>query len=344
MLANKLLQKIIARLEAGKSKSDIAVAMGVHINTVRYAWKVYQERGTTDDPPRPGPAISDTRKSVKDDVAARIKKDPNISIRALAREFNVAEPTMRRLVKEDLGLKSLAKPKIQQLTPAQKAKRLKMCTSMLNKLKRLAAGKVLIFSDEKDFHLTKYHNRRNDRTIAANSKAVDPSNRFVGRPKFPQKAMFFGFVGSDGKAFPGVWIKGNLDAAGYKSILIRKVIPILDATYGAGNYIWTQDGASVHTANSVLKYLESKLRSRGFWSKGIWPPNSCNLNPLDYSVWDNVDKKANNIYHPNITSMKTAVEREWNSMDASYIRKTCTRFRAKLEACIAAEGGVFEKN
>ncbi len=317
--------------------------MGVHINTVRYALKVYQEHGTTDNSPRSGPAVGEARRLIRKNVDNRIKGNPNISIRALAREFRMAQTMRRRLVKEDLGMKSLAKPKIQQLTPVQRQKRLDMCKFMLNRPQREDTGKILVFSDKKDFHLIKHHNRRNDRIIASSAKAVDSANRFMGRPKLPQKAMLFGFVGSDRKAFPGVWVKSILDAAGYKSILIRKVFPILDATYSKGNYIWTQDGASMLTVNSIMSYLKSKLRSRGFWSKGIWPPNSCNLNPLDYSVWDNVDKKANNVYHPNIDVMKTAVAREWEDMDADYVRKTCTRFRAKLEACIAAEGGVFEK-
>ena len=341
MSPNKLRQIIVARLEAGESKTAVAKAMGVHINTVRYAWKVYKKRGHTDNIPSPGQTISEARRSVKEDVAARIEQDPNVSIRALGREFGVAEATMRRVVKKDLGLKSLAKPKIQQLTPTQREKRLIMCRLMLNRMKGMT--KPLIFSDEKDFLLTKHHNRRNERTIASSSKDVDPSNRFVGRPKFPQKAMFFGFVGSDGKSFPGVWIKGTLNADRYKQILIHNGIPILDNTYGKDNYVWVQDGAPCHTANSVLAYLKNKLRSRGFWSKGTWPPNSYNLNPLDYSVWEEVDKKANNVFHSNLDSMKAAVDREWTNMSPDYIRKTCRRFRSKLQSCIAAKGGVFEK-
>ena len=343
MPPNKLRQKIVARLEAGEGKSAVAKSMDIHLSTVKYAWKVYKERGDTDDAPRLGPAIGEARRAIKEDVRARIDQDPNVSIRALAREFMMAEATMRRLVKVDLELKSLAKSKIQQLTPMQREKRLKMCKIMLNRMKRKDAGKILVFSDEKDFHLTKHHNRRNDRTIASSAKAVEPTNRFVGRPKFPQKAMFFGFVGSDGTAFPGVWLDGTLNRIKYKSILIRKVIPILDATYGRGNYIWTQDGASSHTAKSILSYLESKLRSRGVWSKGIWPPNSYNLNPLDFSMWNNVDRKANNMFHPNVDAMKAAVEREWNSMEEDYVRRTCAKFRARIEACIAAKGGIFEK-
>ncbi len=82
---------------------------------------------------------------------------------------------------------------------------------MINKVKGKSAGKILVFSNE-DFHLSKHLNRRNNRTLAASTKAVDPVNRFQGHPKFPKKAMFFGFIRSDGKAFPGIWVKGTMDA------------------------------------------------------------------------------------------------------------------------------------
>ncbi len=344
MSPNKLRQIIVTRIEAGESKSAIAKTMNIHINTVYKAWKVYKERGTTDDPPRPGRPISETRRSMNKSVRERVEEDPNVSIRALAREFEVPQTTMARVVKEDLGLKSLAVVQVQQLTPVQRQKRLEMSKIMLNRMKRDDVNKILVFSDEKDFHLNKHLNRRNHRTLAISSKAVNPINRFQGRPKFPKKAMFFGYVGSDGKAFPGLWIQGTMDAAKYKKILIRHVLPMLESTYGKNNFVWVQDGAPCHTANLVLSYLMSKLRSRGFWSKGIWPPNSCNLNPLDYSIWSHVDSRANNVYHANLDTMKAAVEYEWNNMDSNYVRATCAKFRSRLEACIAAEGGVFEKD
>ncbi len=178
---------------------------------------------------------------------------------------------------------------------------------MLNKLQRKVAGKILVMTDEKDFHLTKHHNHRNDRTLAENAKAVDPVNRFQGCPKFPKKAMFLGYLGSNGKAFPGIWLEGRVTATRYKDILARHFIPTLNSTYNVGNWIWIQDGASSYTANAVLRYLESKLGSKGFWSKGVWPSNSCNLNPLDYSVWNHIDRHANNVYHTNLDDIKAAV-------------------------------------
>ncbi|QQP35451.1 Transposable element tcb2 transposase, partial [Caligus rogercresseyi] len=59
-----------------------------------------------------------------------------------------------------------------------------MCQLILNKLKEEAAWKVLVFSDEKNFKLNKYLNRKHERTIASFPKAVDLSNR----SKFSEKA------------------------------------------------------------------------------------------------------------------------------------------------------------
>ncbi len=142
-----------------------------------------------------------------------------------------------------------------------------MARVMLNELKKEVAGKVLIFSDE-DFHLNKHLNRRNNHTIAANGKTVDPANRFQGQPKFPQKAMFFGFVGSEGKAFPGVWIKGTMNGCMYKSILIHNVFLVLDATYSQGNYIWDAGWSLLPHQQSHDDLPEEQVGVQGVLVKG----------------------------------------------------------------------------
>ena len=343
VVCNKLCEIIIAPVEAGESKSSTVKALNINRSTIYKAIKAYEEHGTTDYVKPSDRPVNDDKNALIEAVRTKIDANPNQSVRNLSRMFNVPESSMRSIVRMDLGLKSLVVLQVQQLMPFHQEKCLKMAWVMLNKLKKEVAGKVLIFSNENDFHLNKHLNRRNNHTIAANGKTVDPANRFQGQPKFPQKAMFLGFVGNDGKAFPGMWIKGTMNGHMYKSIPIHNVFPVLDTTYSKGNYIWMQDGASCHTSIVVMTYLKNKLGSKGFWSKGIWPPNSYNPNPLDYSVWNHIDKRANNVYHTSIDTMKAAVNREWTSMSTDYMQATCARFRHKLEACIATDGGVFEK-
>ena len=48
---------------------------------------------------------------------------------------------------------------------------------------------------------------------------------------------------------------------------------------------WTlqQDGASSHTANNTISYL--KRENVSFIELQMWPPNSPDLNHVDYAVW-----------------------------------------------------------
>ncbi len=249
MSANKVRELVVAQIVGGKSQAEVSRDMGIPLGTVKSHWRLYKVRGSTDNPSCGGSARKVRTNDLINDVKDEIDDDPEISIRELARRFDVDEKTMRKVVKKDLRLKSLAVVKAQQLTPAQREGRRVKGAVILSRLKNEVKGKILVFSDEKDFHIDKHVNRRNQRVIAESASAIARSDRFVGRSKFPAKAMLFGFVGSDGTAFPPVWIKGTMDAVQYKNILIRKVFPVLDATYGVGNYIWTQDGASCHTAN-----------------------------------------------------------------------------------------------
>lgn len=344
MAPNKVRQLVITRILDGKTQSDVAKAMGIPIGTVRSYWRQYKERGDTDDLPKVGPAKTTRMPELIESVKLAIDTDPNQSIRGLARRFKMAETIMRRIIKEDLALKSLTVVKVQQLMPAQRLGRREKGTIILNKLKGEAAGKIIAYSDEKEFHVNKHINSRNQRTIAKSPAAVSPANRFIGKSKFPSKAMLFAFVGSDGTAFPLVWINGTLNSAGYKQIIAHKVFPILDRTYGMGNYIFMQDGAAPHTANCVLSYLERWLGSKGFWSKGVWPANSPNLNPLDFSIWEYVASRACKNAHNSVDSLKAAVEAEWNTLPRDYVRKVCSSFRRRVEAMVKADGGVFERN
>ena len=128
-----------------------------------------------------------------------------------------------------------------------------------------------------------------------------------------------------------------------QTMLVHKVLPVLDATYGSEGYIWSQDGAPVHTSRAVQWYLEKRLGSSGFWSKVVWPPSSPNLNPLDFSIWGHVEGLACSTSHPNVIELKHSVTKVWGAMSESYVRSACTAFWDRIGHCIESKGGVFKK-
>ena len=83
-----------------------------------------------------------------------------------------------------------------------------------------------------------------------------------------------------------------------------------------GDEEWTfQDGASAHKAIETQDFLRDNcpdvITVDPHWRNptGEWPPNSPDLNPLDYSVWSILEEKACQKPHTNVESLKKALKR-----------------------------------
>jgi len=97
-------------------------------------------------------------------------------------------------------------------------------------------------------------------------------------------------------------------------------------------YIFQQNGASAHTSHLIQNWLSDNM----FWFKKFWPPNSSDLNPLDYYVWSIVERSQTSLAIPNVTSLRTAIEAAFVGMDRTTLLRACEYFRLKIEAVIQA--------
>ena len=79
-----------------------------------------------------------------------------------------------------------------------------------------------------------------------------------------------------------------------------------------------------------------------FWSKDFWPPNSPDLNSLDNYVWGVIKRHTNKCRHPNINSLRAAIESEFTAMKCDQLKSACSPFRARIEQVIEAQGGYIE--
>lgn len=80
-----------------------------------------------------------------------------------------------------------------------------------------------------------------------------------------------------------------------------------------------------------------------FWPKTFWPPQSPDLNPLDFSIWWHIESRACSVRHSNIEDLQRSVNKEWKAMKSNYVVKVCQSFRDRLEAVINANGGQIHK-
>ncbi|KAI6661917.1 hypothetical protein LOD99_9687 [Oopsacas minuta] len=108
------------------------------------------------------------------------------------------------------------------------------------------------------------------------------------------------------------------------------------------NHPWTyqQDSAPAHAS----KVSQSWFREQNidFISKDEWPPSSPDLNPLDYSVWANLESRACAKSHKSLESLKVSLLSEWQKIPQEELRKAVHQFRSRLTSVIHKKGGYIE--
>ena len=82
-----------------------------------------------------------------------------------------------------------------------------------------------------------------------------------------------------------------------------------------------------------------------FIAKDDWPPNSPDLNPLDYhvlsAVWEAYQKLDNK---PSTTEeLRTTLQTIWNNLPEKPVARALLNFRKRLQACVDRAGGHFEQ-
>ena len=72
-----------------------------------------------------------------------------------------------------------------------------------------------------------------------------------------------------------------------------------------------QEGARAHTANDTIELLNNQDYLQ-LLTPDMWPPNSPDLNPVDYSIWGGLERR---IYKgrriTDLEQLKNAIIEEW---------------------------------
>jgi hypothetical protein len=135
--------------------------------------------------------------------------------------------------------------------------------------------------------------------------------------------------------------KAKINAAYYVSNLLPKLIEDCDALLKE-TFIFQQDGAPAHSARLAQDWLQQNTPE--FINKDEWPPNSPDLNPLDYHVWGAMLEKYKAFTPKPKTKaeLKVVLEQIWADLPQEPIDKAILAFLKRLQACVAANGSHFE--
>lgn len=284
------LRNVIVELHKnGKSNSQIVSDLKAANVTRKFVWmtiKRYNEIGSTQDRPRKGrPVTIRTADRIKR-IREKVRRNPNRSMRSMAKLEGIHHKTMQKIVKSDLKLIIRKKVKVQVISEASMKKRKHRSKILLKKLADDTQPPVL-WTDEKMFTIQQVFNHQNDRVICKKLKDVPYGRRAVFRRQKPASIMVWAGVTSDGKKTPLLFVPigVKINRWTYLDILKNHVVPWVKSNYGENgedNVTFQQDGAPSHTANIVQAFCKASFSE--FWSKEMWPPSSPDLNVMDFAI------------------------------------------------------------
>jgi len=101
-----------------------------------------------------------------------------------------------------------------------------------------------------------------------------------------------------------------------------------------------QDSAPAHRARGTIALL--RRETPDFISPDQWPPNSPDMNPVNYKIWAVMQQR---VYEKRINDVDELCRRllsVWHSIGQNVIDEAIDQWRVRLTACVRAKGGHFE--
>src|SRR6218665_986247 len=101
-------------------------------------------------------------------------------------------------------------------------------------------------------------------------------------------------------------------------------------------FVFQQDGALVPRARDTTAFLERKVPD--FISSTQWPPNSLNLNPVDYSFWSVLLEKVYQSTIANVSELDMRLINERGRFVQTIVDAAIGQWRLHLSACVRGVG------
>ena len=271
------------------------------------------------------------------------KPETHRSVRQIARDIGISKTTVQDIIAKDLKLVCFKKRQAQDLTTTNKITRLVRAKQLLKKYPGHTIP-FIWFTDEKIFTVAPTVNPQNDRVYAAagtRKKQVPAERLLKTRSNFSKSLMVsvaVSILGCTDLIFvePGVKVNG----AYYRDVLLTQhLLPVIKQVSG-GYFTFQQDSALAHRAYETIALLSRKTPN--FISPKLWPPNSPDLNPVDYHIWSVLEERVYRTRIRDIDHLRARLIEEWQLFEQVIIDRAIKQWRPRLRSCVREKGGHFE--
>jgi hypothetical protein len=318
------------------------------LSSVNHLLKKIDSTGTVDR--RPGSGRKRSTRTVDnvhavEDLALSQENAPGThrTVRQIAREIGIPKTAVHDIIHKDLKLRCFKKKRAQDLTADNKITRLVRAKQLLKKYPPHTVP-FIWFTDEKLFTVAPPMNLQNDRVYAASGtrKKQLPAERLLkNRSNFSKSVMVSVGVSTLGCTKlifiePGAKING----AYYRDVLLAQhLLPAIKQVSGP-LFTFQQDSAPAHRARDTIAFLSRETPD--FISPLLWPPNSPDLNPVDYRIWSVLQERVYRTRIRDVGHLKERLIEEWQRFGQKIINRAIKQWRPRLRSCVLEGGGHFE--
>ena len=106
-------------------------------------------------------------------------------------------------------------------------------------------------------------------------------------------------------------------------------------------FIFQQDSAPAHKARDTVRFLEQTMPA--FISPDLWPPNSPDLNPVDYKIWGIVQQRVCQSRVHDVDQLKQRLLDVWYGMEQCCLTAQLMSGAYDLEPVCGQEGDILNK-
>jgi len=104
-------------------------------------------------------------------------------------------------------------------------------------------------------------------------------------------------------------------------------------------FIFQQDSAPAHR---VKETVDLSTETPAFIPPTFWPPDSLDLNSVDYKVWSVLQEQVYKVKVNDVDELCQRIQTVWDELDQRIIDKAIKQWCTRLRACVKAKGGHFE--
>ena len=93
--------------------------------------------------------------------------------------------------------------------------------------------------------------------------------------------------------------------------------------------------------------LDSRItesRDTKLHSTALWPPNSPDLSPVDYTVWSVMQGKVYQHWIKHVGELRECIVYAWDELDRRVICTAVRQWGTRLHVCIKVKGDYYEHN